>query len=362
MASLNKYAPWALAITLALGGPCGVARAAYVDVLDLPARPSALAVHSALRDVAWAGDRLVAVGARGHIVYSDNQGQDWHQANVPVSADLNALAFPTPEDGWAVGNDGVILHSPDGGVNWAVQLDGRQIGALVAAHYQALAKAHPDDERWTQFAAEGQRLEEEGADKPFLGVCFVDARHGYAVGVFNLILRTDDGGASWVPMQDRTDNPQGLHLNAIRAVGDDLYVAGEQGLLLKWNTQQQRFVALPSPYQGSWFGILGKPGEVLAYGLRGHLARSLDGGQSWTEVDTGLGQSITAATLDNRGDYWLFSQAGHVLRSHDGGLSFALQAQVPLAPVAGALQARGNGTVLVGERGVRVLPARQDPQ
>lgn len=65
MASLNKYAPWALAITLALGGSCGVAQAAYVDVLDLPAEPSALAVHSALRDVVRAGERLVAVGPVG---------------------------------------------------------------------------------------------------------------------------------------------------------------------------------------------------------------------------------------------------------------------------------------------------------
>jgi len=356
MASLNT---WALLIAVALGSTQGVARATeYVDVLDLPARPSALVVHSPLRDVAWAGERLVAVGPRGHIVYSDNQGQDWRQAHVPVSADLNAVAFPNALEGWAVGNDGVVLHSRDGGASWSRQLDGRQIGALVADHYQALAEAQPKDERWAQFAAEGQRLAQEGADKPLLGVWFADARHGYVVGVFNLILRTDDGGSSWVPMQDRTDNPQGLHLNAIRAVGDELYIAGEQGLLLKWEAGQQRFAALPSPYQGTWFGVLGKSGEILAYGLRGHVARSHDGGQSWCKVDTDVTQSITAASLDSHGDYWLFSQGGQVLRSRDGGLSFALQPQVPPAPVAGALQTRGNGTVLVGERGVRVLPAR----
>ncbi|WEL57704.1 YCF48-related protein [Pseudomonas kermanshahensis] len=358
MATLNTFTPWALAVALTLGGACGGAQAAYIDVLDLPAKTSALVVHSALRDVALAGERLVAVGPRGHIVYSDNQGQDWLQASVPVSADLNALAFPTALEGWAVGNDGVILHSRDGGANWAVQLDGRHIGALVAAHYQALAKAYPKDAQWAQFAAEGQRLEQEGADKPLLGVWFADARHGYAVGVFNLILRTDDGGSTWVPMQDRTDNPQGFHLNAIRAVGDALYLVGEQGLLLKWDAGQQRFVALPSPYPGTWFGVFGKPGEVLAYGLRGHVARSLDGGQSWAKVDTGVTQSITAASLDSHGDYWLFSQGGQVLRSRDGGLSFAVQPQVPPAPVAGALQTGANATVLVGERGVRVLPAR----
>ncbi|MDD1959125.1 MAG: YCF48-related protein [Pseudomonas capeferrum] len=359
MACSRKWAPWALALAMAVAGVQGPARAAgYVDVLDLPAKPSALAVLSPLRDVTRAGDRLVAVGPRGHIVYSDNQGQDWHQASVPVSADLNALVFANAREGWAVGNDGVVLHSRDGGASWARQLDGRQIGTLVEAHYQALAKAHPDDPQWPAFAAEGRRLVEEGADKPLLGVWFVDARHGYVVGVFNLILRTDDGGNSWVPMQDRTDNPQGLHLNAIHAIGDELYVAGEQGLLLKWQAGQQRFVSLPSPYQGTWFGVLGKPGEVLAYGLRGHVARSSDGGQSWARVNTGVTQSITAASIDSNGDYWLFSQAGQVLRSRDGGLSFAVQPQVPPAPVTAAVQARSNGTVLVGERGVRVLPAR----
>lgn len=358
MALMNRYAPWALVLAAALAGTHGPARAAeYVDVLDLPARPSALAVQSPLRDVAEAGERLIAVGPRGHIVYSDNQGQDWRQASVPVSADLNAVTFPTALEGWAVGNDGVVLHSRDGGASWRRQLDGRQIGALMVAHYQALSTAHPQDENWPRFAAEGQRLVEEGADKPLLGVWFADARHGYVVGVFNLILRTDDGGESWVPMQDRTDNPQGLHLNAIRAVGDELYIAGEQGLLLKWQAGQQRFAALPSPYEGTWFGVLGKPGEVLAYGLRGHVARSRDGGQSWTKLGTDVTQSITAASLDSHGDYWLFSQGGQVLRSRDGGQRFAVQPQVPPAPVAGALQTRGHGTVLVGERGVRVLPS-----
>jgi photosystem II stability/assembly factor-like uncharacterized protein len=45
---------------------------AYIDVLDLPAQPSALAPASPLR--AWpGGQRLVAVGERGHILYSDDK-------------------------------------------------------------------------------------------------------------------------------------------------------------------------------------------------------------------------------------------------------------------------------------------------
>ncbi|MCY1279513.1 Ycf48-like protein [compost metagenome] len=210
----------------------GVAQAAsYVDVLDLPARPSALAVRSPLLDMARAGQRLVTVGQRGHILYSDDSGRNWQQAEVPVSSDLNAVHFPSAGQGWAVGNDGVVLHSSDAGATWRKQLDGRQVGEVVRKHYAALAAAEPGNEQWAVLAAEGQRLMKEGADKPFLDVWFANDTLGYVVGVFNLILRTDDGGQTWTPFQHRTDNPQGFHLNAIASTGDALYIAGEQGLL-----------------------------------------------------------------------------------------------------------------------------------
>jgi photosystem II stability/assembly factor-like uncharacterized protein len=78
-------------------------------------------------------------------------------------------------------------------------------------------------------------------------------------------------------------------------------------------------VALDSPYQGSFFGVIGKPGEVLVYGLRGHVFRSVDGGASWTALSTGLQVSLTAATLDAEGHYRLLSQAGQLLVSTDDG-------------------------------------------
>lgn len=354
MCSFNKCVLLVLCATLTLVQAVAQA-ASYVDVLELPAKPSALAVRSPLLDVTRAGERLVAVGQRGHILYSDDAGERWQQAAVPVSADLNAVHFPTAEQGWAVGNDGVILHSNDAGATWSKQLDGRAIGALLVKHYRALASAEPANQHWPLFAAEGQRLVEEGADKPFLDVWFADAQHGYAVGVFNLILATRDGGRSWTPLQDRTDNPQGLHLNAIASTGDALYLAGEQGLLRKWDAEQERFVAVATPYEGSYFGLIGSPGEVLVYGLRGHAFHSRDAGLNWQPLDSGLQVSITAAALDAQGDYRLFTQAGHMLRAGaDAALQLVPQAQQ--SPVAGATLAANGALVLVGTRGVRVLP------
>lgn len=336
--------------------------ARYVDVLDLPAQPSALAVRSPLLDIANAGPRLVAVGQRGHILYSDDAGQQWHQAKVPVSSDLNGVFFVSPQQGWAVGNDGVILHSSDAGMTWVKQLDGRQMGELLIRHYTALAQAEPANEQWPLRVAEGQRLVEEGADKPLLDVWFADDQVGYVVGVFNLILRTEDGGRSWIPFQDRTDNPQQFHLNAIASTGDALYIAGEQGLLLKWDVAQQHFAALTLPYHGSFFGLIGKPGEVIAYGLRGNAWRSRDGGLNWTPLPSGLPLSLTAATLDAQGHYRLFSQAGHMLLADDPNASLQAIKQPILAPVAGAALASDGSLVVVGARGVRVLASALAPE
>ena len=46
-----------------------------------------------LLDVASAGSRLVAVGQRGHIIYSDDQGKTWVQAKVPSRVLLTAVFF-----------------------------------------------------------------------------------------------------------------------------------------------------------------------------------------------------------------------------------------------------------------------------
>ena len=49
------------------------------------AQPSPLATASLLVDVARAGERLVAVGERGHVVLSDDGGETWRQSgSVPV--------------------------------------------------------------------------------------------------------------------------------------------------------------------------------------------------------------------------------------------------------------------------------------
>lgn len=325
----------------------------FTDVLDQPAATSALAAQRLLQASAVAGQRLIAAGARGHIVYSDDRGATWQQAKVPVSADLTALHFANARLGWAVGHEGVVLHTRDGGASWRVQLDGRRANALVLARVRQLAAAAADPAALASLVSEAERAAEEGPSRPFLDVWFANEREGFVVGAYNLIFHTDDGGLTWEPWVERTQNERYYHLYGIRGSSDGLYIVGELGLALRFDPASARFAAMQTPYEGSYFGLLTKPGLVLAYGLRGTAYRSRDGGQHWEAVDTGITASITASQVRPDGRLLLCSQAGDVLVSDDDGAHFRRLTLKHPMPCTG-LAVSGDTLVLSGLRGVQI--------
>jgi photosystem II stability/assembly factor-like uncharacterized protein len=342
-----------LSATIVIGavvaGPAA-AGPAFQSPLAQPAVSSALALRAPLNALAAAGTRLVAAGQRGHILYSDD-GKNWTQAAVPVSSDLTAMSFPSPRQGWAVGHEGVILHTIDGGASWTKQLDGKGAAALLVERY---GKAHADDPVAQRMQQDAEAFAAQGADKPFLDVWFEDDRKGFVVGAFNLILRTEDGGQSWTPWMDRVDNPKGLHLYAIRPAGGSVVIAGEQGLVLKLDRATQRFAGVALPYQGTLFGVTGTPGMTLVFGLRGNAWRSTDAGASWIKVDTGVSAGLTSGIVRRDGSVVLASQAGQVLLSTDAGASFRKVKVAAQAPTFALAEVGGRAAVtLAGLGGVR---------
>lgn len=328
------------------------AQAQFKDVLERPATITAHAERSLQNGLAVAGERVVSVGLRGLILYSDDRGLSWKQARVPVSSDLVAVYFPTPSKGWAVGHDGVVLHSVDSGKTWALQLDGVRAAQLMQKYYQGFT---PDG--WTQQAVEQLRAEmdtfvEDDADKPFLDVWFADEKTGFIVGTFNLILRTTDGGQSWQPWYHRTENPQKLHLYAIRPVGGEPVIVGEQGLVLRLDSRQERFDKLTTPYAGSFFGVLDTHAGMLVFGMRGNIWSSTDTGGQWHAVSSGSGSNILGGASTPAGCVVLADQGGKLLVSANRGRSFApLKLERPMS--AHAVAVIGDALVVAGSRGLR---------
>ncbi|MDM0106963.1 YCF48-related protein [Variovorax sp. J22R24] len=354
------------ALALACGGAAAGAWAApaapgaeWRDVLDTPAARSTLGARSLINGLARAGHRIVAVGQRGHVLLSDDGGASWRQAEVPVSSDLVAVCFPTERQGWAVGHDGVILRSTDAGQSWTLQLDGRRTGPLMVDYYQrrVAAAQGAEAQRAAALVDEAKRFAAQGAENPLLDVWFKDAQTGYAVGAFGLALRTDDGGARWEPLTHALDNPKSLHLYALRSVGEDIFIVGEQGLLLQLDSATGRFAARETPYKGTLFGIVAGTRALVAFGLRGSVVRSTDGGRNWSQVATGVQSGLTAGLRRSDGSIVLVSQAGHVLVSRDDGASFQPLRVEQAMPAAAVAEAVGGALVIAGPRGAaRPLP------
>ena len=165
MANLTKIVA-ALCGALLLA-PAGAAPSA----LTQPAIISAKAGSAVMLAVARAGTRLVAVGERGIVQLSDNNGSSWRQVATPVQVSLAAVQFVNERSGWAVGHLGVVLHTDDGGLTWRKQLDG-----IEAAELMVRAATSTEDK------AAAAHMRDDGPDKPFLDLYFQDENTGYDVG------------------------------------------------------------------------------------------------------------------------------------------------------------------------------------
>jgi len=346
------------------------------DLLETPARPTELAPKRLLNDVTRAGDRIVAVGERGHIIYSDDEGRSWTQAQVPVSVTLTGVDFGSATRGWAVGHSGVVLRTDDAGATWSLQLDGIRAAKLaiasqkraIAAMEERIAQA-PEEERedleWElddmMFALENMEADlEVGPVNPFLDVWFRDQHHGFVVGAYGMIFHTRDGGETWQDWAPRLENPDKFHLNAITQVGDGaIVIVGEAGQIHVSEDNGETWARRESPYPGSLFGVLGsgRGNEILAFGLRGTLLKSTDLGLSWKLIQTGSRATLNDGFADgNR--IVLGGNGGAVLTSGDGGATFREYLRADRQGVMGVVPVDTTRLLLVGEGGVKHADAQ----
>lgn len=308
---------------LAFAAPLPLQAAEATTVLSIE---SPQAVTSLLLDVTHAGNRLVAVGDRGHILFSEDSGRNWVQARVPTRQLLTAVYFADDKHGWAVGHDAQILASDDGGANWTLQFEDLQ------------------------------------REAPLLDIWFRDASTGYAVGAYGALLETSDGGKTWDDVSDRLDNEDGYHLNGITAVKDaGLFVVGEAGSMFRSADWGQTWEKLQGPYEGTLFGALGTASSntLLAYGLRGNLFRSTDFGSTWQPIkllsESGpLEFGLANASLLKDGTVVIVGHGGSVLTSKDSGRSFNVVNRSDRTSLAGVTDDAAGNLILVGQGGVQI--------
>lgn len=335
------------------------------EIQPKPAERVPMADQSLILDVTRAGERYVAVGARGHVLISGN-GKEWEQAeSVPVRATLTRVEFVGGRL-WAVGHDTTIIHSTDLGRTWDLQ------------HFKPL---------WDGPISE----------QPLLDVHFFDASRGIALGAYGLIMHTDDAGRNWTithmadamtseaiewqqpePAEDQTEGTDGeddpadefydasqdfdrgcyefmeCHLNAILALDDQrVMIAAEGGYGFRSEDGGQSWESFRFPYPGSMFGLVPASGGVMAFGLRGHVQMTDDFGDSWRELDTGVNSSLFGAAVDPDG-YPVLVGAGATVLTYNPHTGDFQASQDRLGSDYAAVAFSDDGSmILAGEDGLR---------
>jgi photosystem II stability/assembly factor-like uncharacterized protein len=324
------------------------------DLLDRPALQVRRPEKCVLLDVTTAGPRLVAVGERGIVILSDDNGTTWRQARVPTSVSLTSVDFPSPTKGWAVGHSGVVLHSKDGGQTWERQLDGILAARLAYQVAQMENKRlGPDNEAARQQLAAAQLLVKDGAEKPFLDVAFTNEEVGIIVGAYGLIFHTMDGGKTWASWINRIDNPKGFHFYNLQVDRNLIYLAGEQGLFCFSDDGGQSFRRITTPYRGSFFtSTLSKSGKLLIAGLRGNAYWFDELTETFTQIVVSDPVSLSTAVMGPDGLMLFANQAGQILSYREQNNEIDAVETPRVAQVA-AMALSNDGTLITaGVRGI----------
>jgi photosystem II stability/assembly factor-like uncharacterized protein len=278
-----------------------------------------------------------AVGDDGVVWHSMDGGKAWERQKTGTRASLRGVHFLTPYTGWAVGrletangggSVGVMLRTTDGGISW----EEMGLNVLPGLH--------------------GVRFQSEK-----IGFVCGDSSDAFPTGMF----KTDDGGRTWRPVAGAKlpscrsmDFFPGLNLALVAGawshlgtVGDGVYKESELDPLAGRtihsicisNTQQKGYPAAYAAADG---------GAVLT---------STDGGKSWGFVNLGLPPAALAA-CDFRAvacfgsHVWVAGKpGGFVLHSSDGGKTWEVQKTELAVPINGIYFLTDEIGWLTGELG-----------
>ena len=231
------------------------------------------------------------------IFHTSDGGQTWVDLQPPPSVNYWGIHFVSAQEGWAVGSPGKIRHTTDAGAtwedqnggsyyNWSVFFIDEDRGWIAGGREDGFGY---DPIRYIYYTTNGGdswSSQLYDLNEPYLlGVHFLDANIGYAVGEGGQIFHTTDGGANWIEQTSGTIR----HLRNVHAT---------------------------------------TPDTAWAVGVGGLLLRTIDGGSTWDSLYAGVSYGLSDIYFVNYHTGWIVggdTAVATILSTTDAGDSWVLQ-------------------------------------
>lgn len=235
---------------------------------------------------------------------------------------LQDVYFTDSQNGLVVGDGGLMLTTSDGGETWAkVEVDMRPPGA-----------GQGQGGRPGGFG--------RGGPAPLYNIYFVDENVGFIIGGRAVILKTEDGGKTWsrkmamsaTPGRDGNPRPLRANLMGIQMINETTgFIAGSENTILKttdggesWvgSSERARVGETRNNLEGIWF-VSETTGWII--GSFGTLLHTADGGENWEKRDPGFDNNLFGIYFVDENTGWISGQEGLILHTTDGGATWNQQ-------------------------------------
>ena len=175
-----------------------------------------------------------AVGYQGTIVHTTDGGAHWESQTSGTSTWLQGITFFSSTEGWAVGQGGIILHTTDSGNNWEAQTSGTSNdlwGVTFFSSTEGWTVGRNGAILHTTNGGDNWEAQTSGTSNWLNDIYFFSSTEGWTVGDWGTILHTTDGGDNWEAQISGTSN--GLW-SISYGCGTTMWAVGDWGIILKY--------------------------------------------------------------------------------------------------------------------------------
>ncbi|MFO0846032.1 MAG: YCF48-related protein [Gemmataceae bacterium] len=335
--------------------------------LAAPARADVRAFgDAALRSVHFVEDRQGwAVGDDGVIWHTIDGGKNWERQPSGVRASLRGVHFVDPFTGWVAGREelpgggsaGVVLYTRDGGETWrrilVNSLPGLHLVKFVDAKTGYLAGDGSESFPSGVFATtDGGKTWQpvSGPRSPSWRAADFNAEGGALGGAWNRLATVRRAQVHSIDM----DALGGRALCGLQLRGGDAIAVGQGGLVLqskktRGSTWDYAKIDLPPGVREQWdfHAVHGVGDHVWVVGRPGSVAlHSPDSGKTWEVVRLGQNMPLHAVYFRDERNGWAVGELGTVVATADGGKSWQVQRRGGQRLAVLCVHARPGGATL----------------